>query len=167
MRVFLQCHSASFRGYLTEGRVSLPVSFRYSSGILPVCGSFDMFRVAPCLACGIKAADKGPGPESEIGPGASNCFNASKTFRSASGLTCLRAHCRFAGLGGSPRRSSRGPPQSMLTEAYREFSEGPLTEVMFSSGTLPIFFRYSSGMRVKLTAPSLGMRRVKGKWGIG
>ncbi len=101
-----------------------------------------MFSVTPCLALALKAPDGEPGLKPQIGPGASNRLNATQTFRSASGLTYLRAPCQFEGSWGLGPKAAEGH----LTEdsgAITEDSEGHLTEVMFSSGILPVFFRYA------------------------
>ena len=93
----------------------------------------------------------------QIGSGASNRLNATQTFRSASGLTYLREPCQFEGSWGFAR-DLHGDSASHATGTVTEDSERPLTEVMSSSGILPVSFRYPSGMRVKLQCHSGGFR---------
>ncbi len=115
--------------------------------------------MTPCLALALKAPDREPGPKPQIGPGASNRLNATQTFRSASGLTYLRAPCQFEGSWGLGPKAAEGhlteDSEGHLTEdsgAITEDSEGHLTEVMFSSGILPVFFRYAGKINRSILA---------------
>ena len=76
-------------------------------------------------------------------PRASNRLNATQTFRSASGLGGLPAAGRFPEFRRSPQGDSVGRVNASVTRTPRV----PLTQVAFSSGELPVFFRYAVFLR--------------------